>query len=90
MLICGEIGNRWLFWRGVIKIMDKEEKKRLKAQYKQNEQDKIRSSIPMSIGELRDLLSFLDRDDAPDCDHTLKEAIEFTESRNLDPNVVVP
>lgn len=70
--------------------MDKEEKKELKAQYKQNEQDAILASIPMSIEELKSLLSFLNREEAPECDHTLKETNEFIKSQNLDPNIIVP
>jgi hypothetical protein len=33
--------------------MDKDQKKNLKAQYKKNEQDEIRASIPMSVDELK-------------------------------------
>jgi len=70
--------------------MNKEEKKKLKAQYKQNEQDAIRSSLPMSIEELKSLLSFLNREEAPECDHTLKETNEYLKSHNLEPNIIVP
>ena len=70
--------------------MDKEEKKRLKAQFKRNEQDSIRASIPMSIDVLKNLLSFLSRENAPECDHTLKETIGFIQSNDLDPDVIVP
>lgn len=70
--------------------MDKEEKKKLKAQYKRNEQEAIRASMPMSIEELKSLLSFLNREDVPECDHTLKETIEFLKTHNLNPEVVVP
>lgn len=69
--------------------MDKDQKKNLKAQYKKNEQDNIRASIPMSIDELKDLLSYLNRESAPECDHTLKETIEFIESKQLDSDVVI-
>ena len=70
--------------------MDKELKKKLKAQYKQNEQDKIRESIPMSIDELKGLFSHLNRESAPECDHTLKGTIEFLNAKQLKPEVVVP
>ncbi|WP_144395620.1 DUF2695 domain-containing protein [Pleionea sediminis] len=70
--------------------MDKEQKKKLKTQFKKNEQDELLASLPMSIDDLKDLLSFLNRESAPECDHTLKEAIEFIKSRNLDPEVIVP
>ena len=70
--------------------MDKDQKKKLKAQFKRNEQDALKSSIPMEIGELKELLSFLNREDAPPCDHTLKESIEFLKSRDLVPEKIVP
>ncbi|MEZ8188021.1 DUF2695 domain-containing protein [Shewanella sp. 5S214] len=70
--------------------MDKEQKKKLKAQHKKNEQDEIRASIPMSVDELKELLSFLNRQSAPECDHTLKETIEFLKSKQLNPEVVIP
>ena len=70
--------------------MDKEQKKKLKAQYKKNEHDEIRASIPLGINELKNLLSHLNRESAPECDHTLKETIEFLKSNKLNPEVVVP
>ena len=70
--------------------MDKEEKRRLKAQFKKNEQDALRASIPMGIVELKDLLSYLNRADAPECDHTLKETMEYVKSKSLDPDKIVP
>ena len=70
--------------------MDKDQKKRLKAEFKRKEQDALKSSIPMEIDELKDLLSFLDREDVPPCDHTLKETIGFLKSRNLMPETIVP
>lgn len=39
--------------------MDKEQKKKLKAQFKRNEQEGLLASIPMTIEELKALLSFL-------------------------------
>jgi len=44
----------------------------------------------MSIEDLKDLLSYLNRESAPECDHTLKEAIDFIESRELDKNKIIP
>ena len=51
--------------------MNKEQKKKLKAQFKKNEQDELLASLPMSIDDLKGLLSFLNRESAPECDHTL-------------------
>ena len=70
--------------------MDKEEKKKLKEHYKQNEQDTIRVSIPMNIEHLKDLLSFLNREEAPECDHTLKETLEFTEALGYESKKIIP
>jgi hypothetical protein len=70
--------------------MDKEQKRKLKAQFKQREQDSIRESLPLSIEDLKDLLSCLNREDAPECDHTLREAVRFLEARNLKSQHIVP
>ncbi len=70
--------------------MKKEEKKKLKAQFKKNEKDALRGSIPTEIGELKALLTFLNRENAPDCDHTLRETIAFLKSRCVDPEKLVP
>lgn len=70
--------------------MDKEEKKKLKAQFMQREQDKLRTSIPIGIDELKALFIYLSRDSAPACDHTLKDTNKFLASENLDSSVVVP
>jgi len=70
--------------------MDKLQKKKLKSQFKENEQNELRASIPMSIENLKDLLTFLNRKSAPECEHTLAESIKFLESRNLNPAVIVP
>ncbi len=47
-------------------------------------------SIPMPLPVLKEFLSFLGRPDAPPCDHTLREALQFLEQHNLDPARVVP
>ena len=70
--------------------MNKEAKKKLKAQFKLNEQDALRASMPMEISDLKDLLSFLNRENAPECDHTLRETIEYLKSNNHNPEKIVP
>lgn len=70
--------------------MDKEQKKKLKAQFKHKEHEALLASIPMTIDDLKDLLTHLDREDVPDCDHTLKEATEFLIKRNLNPDKIIP
>ncbi len=52
--------------------------------FKQQEHQKLVASIPMPNQDLHDLLNYLDRKDAPECDHTLKETIEFLGKRGLD------
>jgi hypothetical protein len=49
-----------------------------------------KTSIPLSIEDLKELLRFLGRRGAPPCDHTLREAVEFLKARKLDTSKVVP
>ena len=70
--------------------MEKDQKKKLKGQFKKSESDELKSSIPMSIETLKKLLSFLNREDAPNCDHTLKETVGFLKSNDLNAEEVVP
>ena len=64
-------------------------KEELKKAWKQQEQQKLVASIPMPHQDLRDLFDHLDRKDAPSCDHTLRETIEFLEKRNLNVERVI-
>jgi len=62
----------------------------LKEAWKQ-EQEKLVASIPMSHQDLRELFDHLDREGAPQCDHTLlRETIEFLQKRGLDVERIVP
>ncbi|KZN39327.1 hypothetical protein N480_00430 [Pseudoalteromonas luteoviolacea S2607] len=70
--------------------MDKEQKKKLKTQFKQNEHKKLIASLPLSIELLKELLSFLNRENDPNCDHTLRETTDFLISRNLNPDKIIP
>ena len=65
-------------------------KEELKNAWKQQEQAKLTASIPMPHADLRALFEFLDREDAPKCDHTLRETIQFLRERGLDAERVVP
>lgn len=58
--------------------------------WKRIEREKLVASIPIPHLDLRDLFDFLDREDAPECDHTLRETTEFLVSRSLDPAIVTP
>lgn len=69
--------------------MDKEEKKRLKAHFKKTEEVALRASIPMRIEDLTELLCYLNRESAPECEHTLKETITYIESHHLDKNKIL-
>jgi hypothetical protein len=69
--------------------MDKDKKAKLKA-WREQEKNKLRDSIPMSHAHLRDLFTFLEREDAPECDHTLRETILFLKERNLDSEKIIP
>ena len=66
------------------------DKKQLKNLFKANERKKLLESIPMEIDQLKEFLSFLNRPDAPSCDHTLREATQWIEQNNLDPEKVIP
>lgn len=59
-------------------------KEALKRAWKQQEDQKLLASIPMPLVDLRALFDYLDRDDAPECDHTLRDTIGFLQGRGLD------
>lgn len=54
------------------------------------EHQKLVASIPMPHQDLRDLLDHLDREGAPQCDHTHRETVEFLQKRGLDVERIVP
>ena len=70
--------------------MNSEQKKNLKNAWKQAEQQKLIDSIPLPQADLRDLFNYLDREEAPPCDHTLGSTIEFLESRGHNPEAIIP
>ncbi len=71
--------------------MSKEPRKEeFKKAWKEQERQKLIASIPMSHQDLRDLFSHLDRESAPQCDHTLRETIEFLQKRGLEVGRIVP
>jgi hypothetical protein len=65
-------------------------KDELKKAWKEQERQKLIASIPMPQQDLRDLLDYLDRENPPPCDHTLRETIEFLKKRGLDAERIVP
>jgi hypothetical protein len=58
--------------------------------WKEQDHQKLVASIPRPHQDLRDLFDHLDREDAPQCDHTLREPLEFLQKRGLDVDRVVP
>lgn len=67
-----------------------ERKRELKAQAKAAEKQKLLDSLPIDTSRLKDLLSYLGRDNAPPCDHPLRETVEFLESEKIGPAKIVP
>lgn len=63
-------------------------KEALKKGWKKQEHQKLVASIPISHDDLRDLFNHLDRGGV-ECDHTLRETIEFLQQRGLDVERVV-
>ena len=70
--------------------MDRERKKQLKAQAKANERTAFTASYPLPVETLREMFEFLDRDDAPACDHTLRETKLFLARRSIGAEKVIP
>jgi hypothetical protein len=52
-------------------------KEELKKAWKEQERQKLIASIPMPQQDLRDLFDYLDRENPPPCNHTLRETKEF-------------
>ena len=61
-----------------------------KCMEKSRKRQKLIASIPMPQEDLLDLLNYLDRENPPPCDHTLRETVEFLQKRGLDVERVVP
>ena len=65
-------------------------KHELKALAKASEREALIASLPVDVSTLKDLLSYLNKDPAPPCNHTHRETIEFLKSRNIAPASVIP
>jgi hypothetical protein len=65
-------------------------KEDLKKAWKEQERQKLIASIPMPQQDLRDLFDYLDRENPPPCDHTLRDTLEFLKKRGLDAERIVP
>jgi hypothetical protein len=64
-------------------MSDDHQKRELKRKWKADERQKLLSSIPLGIKDLRDLFDHLDRGGI-ECDHTLRETIEFLQVRGIE------
>ena len=65
-------------------------KETLKKAWQEQEHQKLVASIPLPHEDLRALFDHLDREEAPQCDHTLRETIQFLQKRRLDVERIVP
>ena len=65
-------------------------KEEMKRAWKEQQRQKLLDSIPMPKQVLRGLLDYLERANAPKCDHSLKETSEFLQARGLDVEEVIP
>jgi hypothetical protein len=70
--------------------MNDPRKDALKKAWRAQENERLRASIPMAQGDLRELFDHLDRPDALPCDHTLRDTLQFLERKKLDVQKVVP
>src|SRR5438046_1738739 len=78
-----------MIWFANVHVMSKDPRKEeLKKAWKEHEREKLVDSIPIPHKDLRDLFDHLDRGGV-DCDHTLRETIEFLQKRGLDVEQVV-
>ena len=56
----------------------------LKKAWREQEDQKLLASLPMAQADLRELFDHLDRADAPPCDHTLCDTVQFLERKKID------
>lgn len=70
-------------------MIEQERKREIKKALKEKEQAERLASLPLSASELCELFAWLDREDAPPCDNTLCETVEFLQARKLDVDKVV-
>lgn len=65
-------------------------KEALKKAWQERERQKLEDSIPIPHSDLKELFDFLDRENPPPCDHSLRETIQFLEEKKLSVERVVP
>jgi hypothetical protein len=62
----------------------------LKKAWREQEQKKLVDSIPIPHADLKALFDYLDRENPPPCDHTLRETVQFLQTKKLSVERVVP
>jgi hypothetical protein len=62
----------------------------LKKAWREQENQKLLASLPLSTEDLKELFDYLDRPNPPPCDHTLRDTIRFLEKKKLDVQRIVP
>jgi hypothetical protein len=55
----------------------------LKKAWRKQEEQKLVDSIPIPQADLNELFDYLERDNSPPCDSTLRETIQFLEKKKL-------
>ncbi len=70
--------------------MDKKKKRELVKKLKAEAFAKEVEAMPISKEDLGDLFDWLDRPEAFECDHSLKQTLEFLNNRDLDHSIIIP
>jgi hypothetical protein len=70
-------------------MTDKEQKRKLKGEFKAAEQRTLENSMPLSKSNLKALLDFLNEFGSP-CDHSLVHTTEFLKTHSLDSTKIIP
>ena len=68
----------------------RDRKRELKAAFKAQQRTALEAAMPLSKSALRELFAYLERGDAPACDHTLRGTLHFLAATKLDPELVLP
>jgi len=64
-------------------------KNALKKAWREQQEKKLLYSIPISQADLKELFDYLERDDSPPCNSTLRDTIQFLEKKKLSVKLVV-
>lgn len=79
-----------MYEEGNIRIMNKEDKKRLLNEYKKRERESFEKSLPMSKNLFVDLFDYLDENlEEYGCQHDFTLTLSFLEDNNCDVDTVI-